>query len=240
MAHNDDAYGQMMWDHYRGIPAEEIVEREDGYISAGVSSSYFKPYDEWPDHQQKAMAYAQGRVLDIGCGPGRHAIYLQEQGLDVLGIDMSPLAIRVAKKRGIKKGKPISITKISSRLGQFDTILMMGSNFGLFGNLKRARWLLRKMYNMTSPDARIIAESVDPYGTKRKAHLDYHKKNRKQGKFSCQLTIRVRYEKYIGPWFEYLKVSREEMAQVLEGTGWQVSKFIPEKEAVFVGIIEKV
>ncbi len=28
MVHNDDAYGRMMWDLHRGIPAEEIVERE--------------------------------------------------------------------------------------------------------------------------------------------------------------------------------------------------------------------
>ncbi|MDP6041123.1 MAG: class I SAM-dependent methyltransferase, partial [Candidatus Latescibacteria bacterium] len=189
MARNDDAYGQMMWDFHRGIPAEEIVEREDGYISAGDSSSYFKPFSDWPPHQQESMNYVEGRVLDIGCGPGRHAIYLQDQGFDVLGIDASPLAIKVAKERGLKKARVLRATQISSRLGQFDTILMMGSNFGLFGNLKRARWLLRKMHNMTSPDARIIAESAEPYGTKRKAHLDYHKLNRKRGKFSCQLTI---------------------------------------------------
>lgn len=28
MAYNDDAYGRMMWDFHRGIPAEEIVERD--------------------------------------------------------------------------------------------------------------------------------------------------------------------------------------------------------------------
>jgi ubiquinone/menaquinone biosynthesis C-methylase UbiE len=37
------------------------------------------------------MKYVKGRrVLDIGCGVGRHALYLQNeerQGFDVLGID---------------------------------------------------------------------------------------------------------------------------------------------------------
>ena len=240
MAHNDDAYGRMMWDYHRGIPAEEIVEREDGYISAGISSAYFKPYCDWPLHQQESMNYVRGRVLDIGCGPGRHALYLQAEGFDVLGIDASPLAIKVAKERGLKKARVLSITQISSRLGQFDTMLMMGSNFGLFGNLKRARWLLRKMRNMTSSDARIIAESADPYSTTRKAHLDYHKLNRERGKFSCQLKLRIRYEYYIGAWFEYLKVSRKEMAFVIEGTGWQISRFIPETGSVYVAIIEKI
>ena len=130
-------------------------------------------------------------------------------------------------------------TQLSSRLGQFDTILMMGSNFGLFGNVNRARWLLRKMYNMTSTDARIIAESADIYDTKRKTHLDYHKWNRKRGKLSGQLKIRIRYAQYIGAWFEYLKVSRDEMTMILEGTGWQISRFIPETGGIYVGIIEK-
>ena len=172
MAHNDDAYGRMMWDFHRGMPAEEIVEREDGYITSGISSTYFDPHIDWPPHQRESMDYVRGRVLDLGCGPGRHALYLQEEGFDVLGIDASPLAIKVAKERGLKKARVLSVTQISSRLGQFDTMLMMGSNFGLFGNLKRARWLLRKMRNMTSSDARIIAESADPYSTTRKAHLD--------------------------------------------------------------------
>jgi hypothetical protein len=140
-----------------------------------------------------------------------------------LGIDASPLAIKVATERGLVKAQVLKATQISSRFGRFDTILMMGSNFGLFGNMKRARWLLRKMRNMTSPDARIIAEL-----------------NRERGKFSCQLKIRVRYECYISDWFEYLRVSRDEMTMILEGTGWQISRFIPETGGIYVGVIEKI
>ena len=207
MAHNDDAYGRMMWDFHRGIAAQEICERDDGCVNAGNSTNYFKPYRDWPAHQRESMNHVRGRVLDIGCGPGRHAIHLQQQGFDVPGIDVSPLAIKVARERGLTNASVLNITQISSRLGQFDSMLMMGANFGLFGNMKRARWLLRKMRNMTSSSARIIAESADPYATTRKAHLDYHEHNRKRGRFPCQLRIRVRYEQYIGPWFEYLRVS---------------------------------
>lgn len=34
------------------------------------------------------------RILDAGCGSGRDAIYLAQQGLDVTGVDSSPLAIQ--------------------------------------------------------------------------------------------------------------------------------------------------
>ncbi|NQT82293.1 class I SAM-dependent methyltransferase, partial [bacterium] len=79
------------------------------------------------------MRLARGKVLDIGCGAGRNSLYLQQKGLDVLGIDLSPLAIMVCQLRGFKKARVMSITEVDSRLGTFDTIVMYGNNFGLFG-----------------------------------------------------------------------------------------------------------
>ena len=240
IAPHNDAFGQLLWDFHRGVSAEEIVEREDGWIgAAGGPGQYFQRYADWQNHEKKATRYVRGKVLDIGCGAGRHALYLQEKGFDVLGIDTSPLAVQVSKERGLKKTRVMSATQISSRLGRFDTLLMMGSNFGLFGNLKRARWLLRRFRNLTAANGRIIAESTDPYDTTRTCHLDYQRWNRKRGKFSCQLKIRIRYQTCRTPWFEYLKVSRDEMKTILEGTGWQVAQFIPETGSTYAAIIEK-
>jgi SAM-dependent methyltransferase len=39
----------------------------------------------------------RGRVADVGCGPGHLARYLYERGVDVVGIDLSPAMVRVAK-----------------------------------------------------------------------------------------------------------------------------------------------
>jgi SAM-dependent methyltransferase len=41
-----------------------------------------------------------GTVLDIGCGTGEHALFFASRGIDVLGVDVSPVAIARARPRG--------------------------------------------------------------------------------------------------------------------------------------------
>ncbi len=224
---HEDAFGHEIYDHHKGIGGSEIVERDDGFFSASSGARrYLSEYGDWPPHEHEAMKYVRGKVLDIGCGAGRHSLYLQEHGFEVVGVDNSPLAIEVCRSRGLRNAHVLSTTQITSRLGVFDSILMMGSNFGLFGSFKRARWLLGRFHRITSHDARIIAETTDPYETDTPEHLEYHRFNRQRGRMGGQLRFRVRYKKYVTPFFDYLLVSKEEMQQILDGTGWLVSQFI--------------
>jgi hypothetical protein len=235
---HEDAFGQSMFDFYSGKGGYEVVERDDGLVAiAGGPRTYLAEYKDWSVHQKKALRFARGKVLDIGCGAGRHAFYLQEKGLDVLGVDASPLAIKICKLRGLRKTKLLSITQLTRSLGTFDTMLMLGNNFGLFGSFGRARWLLKRFYRMTSDEARIIAETRDPYGTDDPCHLAYHKLNRKRGRMSGQLRIRIRYKTYATPWFDYLLVSKDEMRAILDGTGWQVTRFMDTTDPAYVAAI---
>lgn len=43
-------------------------------------------------------------MLDLGCGSGRHVVFLARQGFDVLGIDNSPTALRLSRQWLLQEG----------------------------------------------------------------------------------------------------------------------------------------
>lgn len=227
-----DAHGHMFSDYHNGRENVEIVEREDGLIDKSSESNglgprdYFAEYEDWAEHQKLAMEHATGRVLDIGCATGRHSLYLQEQGHDVLGIDNSSLAIETCQRRGLKNPRVMPVAGLSPETGFFDTILMMGRNFGYVGNSIRTRSLLGRFAAMTSDSAKIIVETLDPYQTADPCHLAYHQFNRDHGRMSGQLRLRVHYRHYTTQWFDYLFVSKAELEDILGGTAWQVECYI--------------
>jgi SAM-dependent methyltransferase len=235
-----DAQGHAWYDYFKDKSVTEFIERDDGYLDADVGiANYFSEYKDWSKHIQHAIKLVKGKVLDIGCGVGRHSLYLQNNGYDVLGIDMSPLAIKISKLQGLKKTKLISVNWLSPKIGKFDTVLMLGNNFGLFENPRYGRKLLRKFSEITNDKAIIIAETLNPYNTKEKYHTDYHKQNRLKGKLGGEVKIRVRYQKFITPWFRYWLASKSEIRDFVKGTGWQVKKFIDDRGPMYSVILEK-
>ena len=236
-----DAYGHILYDFLNGEQNLEVVERDDGYITTSRMRplAYFSEYPEWAEHQKLAMNYTTGRILDIGCGAGRHALYLQKKGHDVLATDNSPLAIQVCKKRDVKNAMVVPITQLNSNFGTFNTITMMGNNFGLFASYKRAKWLLKRFAAMTTEDGKIVAETMDPYQTENHTHLAYHQSNRERDRMSGQLRIRIRYKQYATPWFDYLFVSKSELEDVLVDTIWTIERYIDSDKPSYIMILGK-
>jgi SAM-dependent methyltransferase len=238
-----DAYGEQLWSYFKtGEPRNEIIEREDGLLSLGHYGGklYFSDYKDWYPIEKQAMKYVRGRVLDVGCGAGRHSLYLQGKGFDVTGIDNSPLAIKVCRLRGLKKARVMAFKDVGQfKPDSFDTVIMMGNNFGLFGSYRLAQTLLKKLHRLTSPGASIIAMTRDPYATKDPAHAAYHKLNRKRGRMGGQLRIRVRYKGAIGSWFDYLLVSKDELQKILKDTGWGVARFIDGTDGLYIMVLSK-
>ena len=238
MAEDSDPFGQSLWDFHRNGSSWHVIERDDGMIEPFNASLYFTTPRQWAPQARQALRLVHGRrVVDIGCGAGRHALYLQQRGFEVLGIDASPLAIRTARARGLKRAKVVPIENVSPRLGKFDTLILFGNNFGLFGNPRKARRLLRRFRDITAPDARILAESNNVYETDNPIHLAYHQRNRRRGRMAGQIRLRVRYKNLASAYFDYLMVSPDEMRQIVEGTGWRIARILPSSRSGYIAML---
>lgn len=235
-----DAYGHVIKDYFETGEGEEIIERDDGHIgSTGGPETYFAPYPEWRIHVQDAMEYVHGNVLDIGCGAGRHILYLQNQGFTVTGIDVAPRAIEVCEKRGLDDVHVLGIDDVDDLNQSFDTVLMLGNNFGLVESREKAGEHLARLARITSEDARIIAESKNPHDTGDEAHLQYQEENETEGYLPGRIRMRARYGTYCTDWFNYLMVSPEEMRSLLEDTAWEQVEVIEGEDGMYIAVLRK-
>ena len=234
---DSDACGRLLLAYSDGDRrASEIIERDDGFIDAsGGPAGYFAPVRRWPAAERRGLRFVRGRVLDLGCGAGRVALELQRRGHEVVAIDNSPGAIEVARRRGVRDARAVALEAFDPELGRFDTAVMYGNNLGLLGSQAKARRVLTRLGPMVH---RIVASTMNPYGTDDPVHLAYHARNRKRGRMSGQLRLRVRFRGHASRWFDYLLVSPEELQTLIEGTGWQLLHFIA-GEPIDVVVLER-
>ena len=97
-------------------------------------STLFRGYGDMPKIERKALDMATGHVLDVGAGAGCHSLVLQEHGIDVTAIDISPLAVETMRQRGIKNVLEQDFFTLE---GTYDTILMLMNGIGIVGTICR-------------------------------------------------------------------------------------------------------
>jgi len=80
------------------------------------------------------LGFSTGRILDLGCGPGRHALPLASQGYPVTAIDTSPSLLADLENRAADLDIEIVQADMREyrRPGAFDLILIMWTSFGYF------------------------------------------------------------------------------------------------------------
>ena len=78
------------------------------------------------------------RVLDVGCGPGRHSLALARRGFAVTGVDLSPEFVELARSAAAAEDLDASFTVCDVRELRYDSefdavICLCQGGFGLLG-----------------------------------------------------------------------------------------------------------
>jgi len=233
-----DIFGKALMAFYNGDPTPYNIQRDDGYTAQDDLAFYFRAYEDWPEYEKKALEYVRGRVLDIGCGAGRHSFYLQEKNFEVVAIDASPLAVELTHLRGVKDSRIMSALQLDFPPRSFDTVLLMGNNFGIAGNLEDTKKLFNSLSELTTRNARVITTCRNPLQTNKSEHFAYHDLNRRRGRPIGQVTIRMEYKSDFGDWFDLLMVEPEVMADICAEADWGVEALF-ESEDMYSSILTK-
>lgn len=155
-----DILGNALLDFHNGNYTEDIITYSSLDEKDTLPLPYlFREYTQMPELEKKALTLCKGTVLDIGCGAGSHALYLQEQGFDVTCLDQSKGAIAVCKARGIKNFLEGSL--LEADLGTYDTLLLLMNGIGIAGQLQNIDVFLNRLKSLLNQKGQIFLDSSD-------------------------------------------------------------------------------
>jgi hypothetical protein len=122
----------------------------------------------------------------------------------------------------------------------FDTVLMMGNNFGLAGSKDETKKVLKDLHRITSREGRILAHSIVP-GACTPRHRPYLKWNLERGRDIGLISLVFEYKGEKGKPFDLLLVSPIEMMELCEETGWELrAVFLGDRErGDYIALLEK-
>ena len=235
-----DAFGAALDAYWRGTTeAQLLIERDDGFIERNLPSLYFGPPDDLDEWDAWALERATGRVLDVGCGPGRHMAALQARDVDVTGVDPSALLIAICHERGLVALEG-ALPDLPTNLGTFDTLLLLGNNLGLLGSREEAKKTMVGLAAVASPDAQILATTVDPCPDGCVSdHHPYHQANTDAGRLPGQLMLRARYRNLADPWLDYLLIAPRDLEELLSSGPWRLADYYGSEGRYAVRLIRR-
>lgn len=211
-----DIFGQAISDYYHNNEPEDIRTETNISEEDLLPTSYlFRDFDEMPVIEQKAMSLSYGKVLDVGCAAGSHALYLQNKDLEVHGIDISKRAVDICKSRGIKHAYEASL--LDWEKTKYDTILLMMNGTGIFESFERIPKYLQHLKKLLAPNGQILIDSSDIKYMYDKEELDdlYNIKV-----YYGELEFTIHYKEWSSEPFPWLYLDPDTFKKIAELNGY--------------------
>jgi SAM-dependent methyltransferase len=104
------------------------------------------------------------RILDLGCGQGRHAIELARRGYRVTGLDLSAYLVEVARRRAEAESLQINFVEGDMRRpppGPFDAVISLFTAFGYFEQDAENLAVVRAAHDALTPGGLMVLEVIN-------------------------------------------------------------------------------
>ncbi len=122
-------------------------------------SVFFRSYKNMLKYEKISLRECKGRVLDLGCGAGCHALYLQKKGVEITAVEISKKSAKVAAARGVEKVINEDWRNLS--LKNFDTVLVLMNGMGLAESPAELKLMFKKLKSFLSKNGSILIDSTD-------------------------------------------------------------------------------
>ncbi len=244
MQTNREWFGEWFNSPYYHILYHNHDEEEaKSFIDLLIGYFQFKPTD---------------RILDLACGKGRHAIYLNKKGFDVMGLDLSPKNIAFARKYENERLRfHVHDMRYPWPGEPFDYILNLFTSFGYFDTKGENQQAIDAISEGLKETGRLLIDFLNPFTVinnllpeevKHIKGIDFHIKKYLNGGY---IVKEISFEDQGEPYFFYEKVKavrRVKFMEYFENAGlelvdlfgeYDLQPYIAEKSTRMIFVLKK-
>ena len=226
-------YGLALMDYFNGDHSAKItIHRDDGHADEVPIGIFFREPSDFYRPDRAALDLCSGYVLDVGAGAGPHSLVLQERGLSVCAIDISPEACEIMRTRGVKEVYCTDVYDFSG--GPFDTIIMLCRGLGLVEDLSGLGRFLEYARRLAKPGGQILCDSLDIRRTDDLVHLTYQEANRSAGRYFGEFRLQIEYKGSKWPVWRLLRVDPETLVFHARKAGWSCQLVMEEEDGNYL------
>lgn len=139
-----NSYSALWFQLFLPLQTEELTQKDSAFLSRHLPLPHYR------------------RVLDLGCGQGRHALELARRTYQVTGLDRDEGAISEARGLAREAGQEIiyvvgDMLRLDELPGEFDAVISMWQSFCYFDEETNAA-LLKQIHRKLSSNGRFIID----------------------------------------------------------------------------------
>lgn len=209
-----DLLGRAITDFFNGIDHHRLwVHDHHGPKTEMPVAYYFRTELDMPELELLALDLCQGKTLDIGAGAGSHALYLQDKGVAVTALDISPALVTVMEERGVEQ--VIAGDIFTYNESRFDTLLLLMNGIGLVSSTSGLRQFLARAADLLLPGGQLLFDSSDV------AYL-FEEGTPETDTYYGEIECRYEYRRQKTDWFSWLYIDQQKLQDIAAEEGWRV------------------